>query len=79
MLKPIREAIQKTEAVIHSLETRAGEIEILLSDPETYKDPKKTQSLPAELKTVKKSLAAALEQWEELENELAEKSKLFEE
>lgn len=79
VLKPVTEAIEKTESEIHALEARAAEIESLLADPETYKDPEKCQSLPAELKSTQKTIAALLERWEELGLELEEKSKLFEE
>ncbi len=76
-LNPIRKNIEKTETRISNLETRIAEIEQTLADPETYNDPQKARSLPAELKEKKNELEDALSAWESLSEELAEKELEF--
>ena len=77
-LRPLREALDKTEAEIQHLEERISDLERSLSDPAVYGDAENMKTLPAELKGARKNLESAMECWESLEAELAEKEKEFE-
>ncbi|OQA84684.1 MAG: putative ABC transporter ATP-binding protein YheS [bacterium ADurb.Bin236] len=76
-LAPLKAAVADAESRVCGLESRAVEIEAALADPETYNDPEKSRALPAELKSVRAALDAAVSEWESLSEELDGKEKEF--
>jgi ATP-binding cassette, subfamily F, member 3 len=60
----LKEQIEKVESRISQLEIRKGEVESLLSKPETYQDSGLASSLPKEYGSLKDELARSYEQWE---------------
>ncbi len=64
--------VDDCEAQIEILETRIGEIETLLADPETYKDGPKAAQLQKEYADAKNNLQQNMEQWETAQMEIEE-------
>jgi ATP-binding cassette subfamily F protein 3 len=72
LTKVIRERIKELEDEIIEREERNKNIEILLADPETYKDNEKAKLLNHEYKENKDLLSKIYTEWEDSQNKLEE-------
>ena len=66
----LNESIRQAEEKIDDLERRKSELEILLGQPETYKDGEKSASLTREYHQIKRDLEIYLSRWETVQQEL---------
>lgn len=64
-LKPYRKIIQETEQQIETLESRKGELEQLLADPELYNDQERFSEISTEYSKVERRLDRVMYKWEE--------------
>ncbi|MEA1962014.1 MAG: ABC-F family ATP-binding cassette domain-containing protein [Bacillota bacterium] len=70
--RSLNKKIEECESLIHDLENRKQELENLLSDPDVYSDEEKSRSYNDEYRQIDQSLIDALNNWEELSEELIE-------
>ena len=70
--KALRQKLAKAEADIQATEEKIAELEALMGDPETYKDPDRAQAIAREHREAQQSLEALYESWEELSEAAAE-------
>jgi len=69
-LKPVRQRLQKLEKEIERNETRKGELENLLADPEFYKRGEESKEALKEHKTLQSNLEACYTEWTQLTDQV---------
>lgn len=71
-LKPLKVALSKIENQISVEEKKKGEIELALTDGETYKDGEKAKQLNAEYKSTTTNLAHLYDEWTKVQEQMEE-------
>lgn len=69
-LKPLKQQVESVEREIAKLESRHKEIELVLLNPELYKNGTDARKKTSERKEVEQLLARAYDQWETLQTEM---------
>jgi ATP-binding cassette subfamily F protein 3 len=69
--KGVKKKVEDVEAEIHKLEMRKKEIEILLANPDIYKNGEEAKSISAEYKSTQTQLEKAFSKWSKLTEDLA--------
>ena len=69
-MKPLKQQARKAEEHIGVLESRKQELEILMADPELYKDQSRWSETSREYSTVERRLERHYALWEEAQEQI---------
>ena len=70
--KALKQRLKKAEEDIQLTEEKIAELEAIMGDPDTYKDPARAQDVAREHREAQQALEALYESWEELSEAAAE-------
>ena len=62
--REVKKAIERAERRWEAAEAKVAELQRVLADPDTYRDPEKVRALAADYDKAKDAAAAAMHEWE---------------